>query len=164
MIRWMPALALLPVLIGVVEAEQRISLPDTPPPRISIARFVEDGCIEFLDIHLVHSTSRTIAIVINEVTYITQPRVTRIKPERVRAFNVRGNEIPSKDLASLLSAARPVLVSGDGRPVDPWYLKLVKDDTLIFASPALLPPEPSVSVSQSPPLLVVPSQRPRKEE
>lgn len=166
MIRWIAVLALLPLSTDVVEAEEQISLPHAPPPRISIARFGEKGDIEFLDM-VSHRRARAVPRMVgdgNDARPIVYTRVRRIEPERVRVFNVEGDEIQSKSLSSLLSVAKAVLVSADGRPVDPWYLKLVKEDTLIFVLPDLLPPDPSPSVSLSPPPLLVPPQITLPEE
>src|SRR5262249_26565639 len=50
----------------------------------------------------------------------------------VQAFDTKGKRIESKKLLDLLKKKTTVLVSADGRPVDPFYLQLVKDSTVVL--------------------------------
>jgi hypothetical protein len=54
----------------------------------------------------------------------------------VSAFDTAGIPITAEALAKALASERPVLVSGDGQPVDPGFLEIIKADTLILAMPA----------------------------
>ncbi len=67
----------------------------------------------------------------------------------VKAFSAEGKAIDLKDLAKRLAYPTPVVVSADGRPVDPAYLRLFRKDALVLvlsAAPRMpslpkLPPE-----------------------
>lgn len=52
-----------------------------------------------------------------------------------------GKSIPLDEAAKRLSAGGVVIVSGDGKPVDPAFLGLFKEGTLVLASPELAAPE-----------------------
>ncbi len=43
-----------------------------------------------------------------------------------------GKAIPAGDLSTLLATQTMVVVSLDARPVDPMFLRLLKDDTIIL--------------------------------
>jgi hypothetical protein len=61
----------------------------------------------------------------------------------VQVFTPDGKRVDPRDVRSLVKKTMPVLVSTDGKPVDPFYLQLVKENTLIVVSPQLLnAPEP----------------------
>ena len=53
-----------------------------------------------------------------------------IDARQVKAFGTDGKEIDAKKLARLLAKETPVLVSADGKPIDPFYLRVVKEGTL----------------------------------
>ena len=60
----------------------------------------------------------------------------------VEAFGTDGRRIPLKALAQLLRDERPVLLSANGRKVDPFYLQLIKEGTVILVLPMPVPPPP----------------------
>ena len=71
----------------------------------------------------------------------------------VEVFGTDGKKVNRKEAARLLAKDRPILVSADGRPVDPLYLKVVKEGTLILVllpatattpTPRLVPLAPAV--------------------
>jgi hypothetical protein len=154
MTRWMLSLTVFWVLTSAVVADDQTPRLDKPAPRVSLARMADDGNIEFLDITYCTETRMVPGTavkpdgtvrktVLAERTAIVRRLCTRVNPENAPAFDVHGKEIPTKDLAILLRAQKPVLVSADGQPVDSSYLQLAKDDTLIFVSPGLLAPDPA---------------------
>jgi RNA polymerase sigma factor (sigma-70 family) len=60
------------------------------------------------------------------------------------AVDLNGKQIDPKGLAKLLQTETPVLVSSDGKMVDPYYLKVVREGTVIIVptikEPALVEP------------------------
>jgi hypothetical protein len=68
---------------------------------------------------------------------ITQLQVTmaEIAAEHVEAFTVGGRPITREQLTTLLAKERPVLVAVDGKKVDPFFLRLYKDDTIVLVPP-----------------------------
>src|SRR5262249_56149518 len=68
-----------------------------------------------------------------EVT--TGEQEKEIELSRVQAFGTDGKALTPGLVRALLEKERPVLVSADGKPVDPFYLQVVKDDTPILVLP-----------------------------
>jgi hypothetical protein len=84
---------------------------------------------------------------------MTTDHVQELPAASVRAFDLAGKPVSAADLAAVLSAERPVLVSHDGQPVDPAFLQIIRPDTLILALPsdqptAARPPAPPAAASQ----------------
>jgi hypothetical protein len=52
-----------------------------------------------------------------------------------------GKKLEKEDALKKLSGGTIVVVSGDGKPVSPAFLKVFKDDTLVLASPELVAPQ-----------------------
>jgi hypothetical protein len=71
--------------------------------------------------------------------------------EKVKAYDTRGKVVETKKLHGLLKGEVVVLVSADGKPVDPLYLRLVKEGTLVFVLPASLTPQPAAPPLAAPP-------------
>ncbi len=72
--------------------------------------------------------------------------------DEVKAYDTRGKVVQPKKLPELLKGETVVLVSADGKPVDPLYLRLVKDGTLVFVLPASAIPPPAPPPLAAPPL------------
>jgi hypothetical protein len=67
----------------------------------------------------------------------------------VRAFDPAGKRIPGKELVEVLKRKgppAPVVVSADGKDIDPLYLSVLKEGT-----PVLLLPQPKSPVLPPPP-------------
>jgi hypothetical protein len=62
--------------------------------------------------------------------------MTEMPAKDVQAFTVDGREVSAEKLATLLAKERTVLVALDGKKVDPFHLKLYKEDTLVLVPPA----------------------------
>jgi hypothetical protein len=61
--------------------------------------------------------------------------MTEMPAKDVQAYTAEGREIPAEKLAELLAKERTVLVALDGKKVDPFHLKLYKDDTIVLVPP-----------------------------
>jgi hypothetical protein len=70
-------------------------------------------------------------------TYVTAPlRVTHRFPRRqVRAFDARGKPVPAAEVTRRLRTWQRVLVSQDGKEVDPLHLKMFQEGVLILVLP-----------------------------
>src|SRR5262249_24892619 len=57
-----------------------------------------------------------------------------LAPDRVEVFDTQGRSVETKVLQKRASGGKPVaaLLSADGRKVDPYYLQVVKEDTLVI--------------------------------
>lgn len=60
-------------------------------------------------------------------------------PKKVKIFSAAGKRIAPNSLADRLAKETPVLVTFDGRMVDPFYLQVINEGTLIL----VLPPPPA---------------------
>lgn len=67
---------------------------------------------------------------------VTESRVTKVKVESGQVFDAAGQSLSAKDMWKHLKLGAVVLVSSDGREVDPRYLKLVKKNTPVLVLPA----------------------------
>jgi hypothetical protein len=56
--------------------------------------------------------------------------------EHVEAFTVGGRPLSREQLATLLAKERTVLVAMDGKKVDPFFLRLYKEDAIVLVPPA----------------------------
>lgn len=54
----------------------------------------------------------------------------------VEAYTTDGKAIPADELAKLLAKDRTVLVAMDGKKLDPFYLQLYKEGTIVLVPPA----------------------------
>jgi hypothetical protein len=70
-----------------------------------------------------------------KVTHLTVT-MTEMPAKDVRAYTVEGREISTENLSTMLARERPVLVALDGKKVDPFYLRLYKEDTIVLVPPA----------------------------
>jgi hypothetical protein len=61
--------------------------------------------------------------------------MTEMPAKDVQAYTAEGREIPAEKLAEMLTKERTVLVALDGKKVDPFHLKLYKDDTIVLVPP-----------------------------
>lgn len=57
----------------------------------------------------------------------------------IKVYSADGKEVPVKDAVKKVNDGGVVVVSADGKKVDPIYLKLLKEDVLVFVSPELVP-------------------------
>jgi hypothetical protein len=65
----------------------------------------------------------------------------RLDVKGVEVFEARGRRIDPADVPARLKKPTAVLVSADGNPVDPFYLRLARPDTLVVVAPALASPD-----------------------
>ena len=79
------------------------------------------------------------------LTALVTPKVTRMEmtivelpADAVQAYNAYGKPISADDLKELLKKERTVLMSVDGKKVDPSLLQLYKEDTIVLVPPAAL--------------------------
>jgi TIGR03009 family protein len=89
-------------------------------------------------------------------TYVatTREESRALDVAQVRVVGTDGKRIEAKALPGLLRKEIPVLVSHGGMKIDPMYLRVVKEDTLIFILP--LEPAPAVPAPRPPPTAPAP--------
>jgi RNA polymerase sigma factor (sigma-70 family) len=72
-------------------------------------------------------------------------------PTTIRVHDTKGKAVDVKELRKRLKGETLALISADGRPVDPLYFRLYKEDTLVFVIPPRTPPPVSGGPVPAPP-------------
>ena len=69
---------------------------------------------------------------------LPRARVTtaELPAKNVEAYTMEGRAIPTEKLAELLAKERNVLVALDGKKVDPFFLQIYKEGTILLVPPA----------------------------
>jgi hypothetical protein len=150
------ALVLASSVAAPAPAEEAIKSPQGVPPAQVIASVTKEGEFEITQPVLVPEQRNEVRTVNVNGTPVTQTvtvtvvrpvQVTRrIKPEGVKVYTAAGKEVDAKDVPDKLKKPTVVLFAGDGNKVDPFYLKIIKPDTLVIVAPAPSPtaaPEPT---------------------
>jgi hypothetical protein len=77
-----------------------------------------------------------------QVKLVPLTRETRLPldGEKVRVFDGNGKPVANVLVLKIIRQATPVLVSADGKEVDPFYLSLARPQTLVIVTPALAAP------------------------
>ena len=143
------AAVLAAALAAPAPAEEPIKPPQGPPPQQIIASMTSEGLFEITTTALVptiETRERVVTIggrAVKEmytVTTLKTVQVTRrIKGEGVKVYTVAGKEVDAKDVPEKLKKPTIVLFAVDGNKVDPFYLKIVKADTLVIVQPQAVP-------------------------
>lgn len=140
--------ALLAVALAAVAApapaEEAIKPPQGLPPIQVIASVTKSGDFEITQTVLVpEQRTEERVVTVNgtpvkqmvTVTMVRPVQVTRrFKGEGVKVYTASGKEM--KDATDQLKKPTVVLFAADGKKVDPFYLKIIKPDTLVVVSPA----------------------------
>jgi hypothetical protein len=138
-------------------AKDKLDLPTGPAPVQMIAWIDEDGEVilqqKISSYRLVSKLQGD-----NQVTYyepVGVKKLTAYDVKLVKAFDTAGKPVAAAELPKALGKKQPVLVSADGRKVDPLHLRLIKDGTLVLVvDPPVLPPMAMQAVE--PPTMAVP--------
>jgi hypothetical protein len=123
--------------------------PPGPPPRILELKTEQDGKVRVQVIRQVKQTV-TVNVVVNkngqQVVEAQQREVmsnisTRVELSEVKDLSIwsaDGKEADKPIALKKLSEGAIVVISADGKKVDPRYLKLFRDDVIVLASPELM--------------------------
>ena len=146
------ALVLASAVAAPAPADDPIKPPQGPPPTQVLASVTKEGDFEITQTVMVPETRNEARTVVIDGRAVTQTvtvtafktvQVThRIKGEGVKVYTVAGKEVDAKDVPDKLKKPIVVLFAADGNKVDPFYLKIIKPDTLIVVAPLPTPPAP----------------------
>jgi hypothetical protein len=75
---------------------------------------------------------RTMTVLVN----VPVTTLVSVDSREVQVYGVDGKKIDPKDVRGLIRGTTPVLVSADDKPVDPFYLRMVKEGTLVLVLPS----------------------------
>jgi hypothetical protein len=125
--------------------EEALKPPQGIQPLVTVARLTNDDKIQFHQIILVPRTEAVERTVIeNGVpktvkamrTVFTSVTITRsIAGKDVQGYDTSGKKLDRDAVRKRLKKDTPVLISSDGKPVDPFYLKLTRPGTLVLVAP-----------------------------
>lgn len=130
-------------------------LPSGPPPTMGLARITPQN---HLRVRVPEIVSVPMTAYPDEhfkpYTFYQINATERVETHpasEAQAFDSDGHRISPKDLARLLREERPVLLSANGKKVDPFYLGFMKEGTLVLVlppriampSPPAAPPPPT---------------------
>jgi hypothetical protein len=153
--------------IAPPESAESLGLPRSPGPQTAVA-FVERNSLRVgRTVHLTEPQTEYVPRRVDNKTFyqqVTNYRTTfrhqylSYAPSAVKAFELDGKPIAAKALRERLKAKTVVLIS-DEEKIDPFYLQLIKPDTIILVLPLVAEPElqpPAATPELEPPTPVRP--------
>ncbi len=162
------AVFLVPLSISLLRAapvpeEQK---PNGPAPRLFPAPQVEDnGQLTFRQTRLENreelrtrtiidpQTGKAVQVTDKVLVPIMIETKAAMSAKEYTAYDVAGTKIEEKDLASALKKHPLVLLSSDGKKIDPAYLKMFRDGTVVLVvAPAALAKLENRIPPEAPPL------------
>jgi hypothetical protein len=154
MVRRLWTALLLGAIAAAARAGEKGEVPKGPPPGLLLASVNKKGQLVMLEARVEYTKEVRSRVVTRDGKRITvQEQVTipkvrhreRVWPTAgIRVFDVAWNKVDPKSLRKRLARRTLVLISIDGKPVDPAYLTAFKKDTLVLVLPLVAdpPPEP----------------------
>jgi hypothetical protein len=150
--RTLLGVTVLAACVACLAAENASKLPTSPAPNHATARINKDGSLvlregvfqttyEYKEENLESKDGRVVRRRI-QVPVTTMREVTRnIAAKDIQAYTTEGKKLDPRDLANFLKKDTPVLVSADGKKVDPYYLQVIKEGTIVLVVPI---PKPTI--------------------
>ena len=147
----MKATLLWVVLAAPVPVQEKIAPPQGLPPTWGTA-VIKGAELEITDsvavpVYMKQKRTRQVNVSGRLVPTVEEFVVTRTRMvqrtrrlPKARYFDTAGKEIEASRAARLLSRPTVVLVSADGKPLDPYYLRTIKEGTLVVVGPAFSQP------------------------
>jgi hypothetical protein len=162
--------AVLASAVAAPAPDEAVKLPTGPAPATVLMSVTKDGEFEITQasqVPTLEERTRTVNLagggVATEkyvVTVLKTVQVTRrIKGEGVKVYTAAGKEVDAKDVPDKLKKPTVVLFAADGNKVDPFYLKVIKPDTLVVVAPAVGGEVPTVPRTGAKP--VAPPDKPK---
>jgi hypothetical protein len=160
-----------------------VPAPDTPapalgqPPKVMAVALEKDGRPFLKAVRTEYRKEKRAATVNMGGVLVTQeyevavPIFLEIKvhldDDSVQVIGADGKRVPAAQIGKLFMRPGPVLVSSDGKAVDPFYLQLLRDGGVCVIAPALatpptpfVAPPPAVPPIRLPPMPVQPMVEP----
>ena len=126
--------------------------PQTPAPTYSVAWKTKKGDLLLSYTMTIYQSETRERIVVKDgkeerVKYTVRRPVLLRKYHTKRIAdltitNAIGRKLSAEDVLDALEKPTIVLISSDGRPVDPYYLRIVKRDTLVIVDKSKKPKVP----------------------
>lgn len=127
-------------------AEEAVKPPSGPQPHALLARMKEDGSLtlrEAVAVPVTRMVRKTVvqdgvarAVVVQMTEFVTTFRLRTVAGKDVQGYDTSGKKVDADTVRRRLNKDTPVLISVDGKPVDPFYLKLIRPGTLVLVIPS----------------------------
>lgn len=139
--------------------------PSGPAPRVLELKPGADGKLT-VTVTRTEAQKVTVTVVGPNGAPVTQEREVQVSKlvvveladvKELKVTTADGKKVPVEDAVKQLKGGAVVVVSSDGNPVSPNFLKAFKDDVLVLAAAELVAPAPPV-VPARPPIRPLPAQ------
>ena len=144
MVRTLLGIFLFLAGVALTNADGKVTAPRGPQPKQVLARMDSGAALQIRtfvpEVKAVQQKVKTtVDGKVREVTITRQEIVVReitqkLDIKKVQAIRADGKKVSSKDLGRLLKKETPILLSTNGKPIDRFYLLLVKKDTLVLVT------------------------------
>jgi hypothetical protein len=136
----------LAACVACLAAEDGSKLPSSPAPNHATARINKDGSLvlreavlqttyQIKEQTLESKDGGTFTRRVRVPVTVMREMTRSIQAKDIQAFTTEGKKLDARDLANFLKKDTPVLVSADGKKVDPYYLQVIKEGTIILVVP-----------------------------
>jgi len=139
------ALVLASTVAAPAPADDPIKLPMGVPPATVMASVTKEGDFAITQTVMVPETrnelrtviiggnpvTQTVAVVVHKTVQVE----IRMKAQGVKVYTAAGKEVDARDVPDKLKKPTVVLYAADGNKVDPFFLKIIKPDTLVIVAP-----------------------------
>ncbi len=139
---------LMTVLAAPAPEVEVVKAPQGPQPQQVLVRLDKEGNLEVMTSRQVpeeRNVTKTVVVdgvaraVIEKVTVMVPVQVSyRILTEGMKVATAGGKAVDAKDLPERLKNWTPVMLSADGNKIDPFYLGVLKENTLTIVVPPSL--------------------------
>jgi hypothetical protein len=138
-----PALLFCTGLALAAPVPEKPALPSGSAPQFVVAELRDGNFLIMVQREVPVTEERTVEVKQGNQTFLRKELVTVFKtvPEQrmlkgtaVKVYDVDGNVVAPADAAARLKEATPVLLAGDGKPVDPAYRALLNKKVLILVN------------------------------
>jgi hypothetical protein len=146
MFRTLLGVLFLTSVIAPTNADEKVTAPRGPQPQQVLALMASDGALQIRTfVPEVKAVQQKVNTTVNgkvtEVTITRQEIVMReitqkLDIKKVHAMRADGKKVSPKDLGRLLKKETSVLLSSNGKPLDRFYLLLLKKNTLVLVTKA----------------------------
>jgi len=155
-------LTLALLLPATLAPAPKATLPKGPPPRIVSASIDSEGGFQFVEVttkYVPQQRTREVNVggQVQKVTETVTVPVTemvqrKVDGENVEVYWVDGKKLDPEKVRKLAGKTLPVLVSSDGKPVDPFYLRLAREGTLVLVVSPKAGPAPAATEDRPKPV------------
>jgi hypothetical protein len=141
--------------LAAVAAAQEPGLPKGPPPKLMVLTGGEGATFittQQITEQVPEERQREVEVngrkqLVTVTVMVSRPRTVEVTMRlgNAQAFTANGKRVDPAELAKRLKGPTLVLVSADGKMVDPFYLRVLREDALV-----LVPNQGRVSVPSVP--------------